>query len=66
MRSTLVLIVLLMAHGSYAQQTVFNVPRTEDLSRGQVCVELDAAFQPKGQAGACEGDHILELFDLQL
>ncbi len=31
---------------SMAQQTIFNVPTTDVLERGQVYAELDAAFKP--------------------
>jgi len=50
-KSLEVLIFLFLAAASAsAQQTIFNVPTTDVLNRGQVYVELDASFKTNDQA----------------
>jgi hypothetical protein len=40
---------LLLAVGTRAQQTIFNVPTSDVLDRGKVYLELDLAFKPNDQ-----------------
>jgi len=45
-----IFIFLALAASINAQQTIFNVPTTDVLDKGQVYFELDAAFKPTSQS----------------